>query len=176
MILGVLAVVVFFISHAAGSAEKYEPSMMAAAEVEPSVEMTGVGAPIDFDEGSFDSDGDGVSPKVKDMVHQAQVQQVQIQEQKQLTDDLLDEVNALRGALIEKRFKSLDQKARRRGWHRNRRIPKEGSRHWDEYQEWMFLKENREEVKKPKLKKRPKAAAKPIQASQKHYKPDWLME
>jgi len=177
LILGMTAGVVFFLNLSVGSMEKSEPVMALMSDSEPSDGVAMV-APPPADNADADADSDGVS-ELAPLMKQAQVQHQQIQEQKQLTDDLLDEVNALRGALIEKRFQSLDKLARRRGWTRNRRIPKEGRRYWDEYREWLFLKENLEDVKnpfKPKLKKRPKSAAKPIQVSKKQYRPDWLME
>lgn len=171
MIVGVLAAVIFSLTLSAGSVESSDRAMLISADVEPQV----AAAPPPPE----DADGDGVSD-LDPLAHQTQVQQQQIQEQQDQTNAILEEVNALRGALIEKRFERLDRLAKRRGWHRNRRIPKEGRRYWDEYQEWKYLKENLEEVKKPKLEKPKKApssvAAKPMKASKKQYKPDWLME
>lgn len=110
-----------------------------------------------------------------------------MQVQQQQTEAMLDQVNELRITLIEKRFERLDKLAKKRGWDRNRRIPKDGRRYWDDYQEWSYLKANLEDLKKPespkpevleleKLKKQKKAAPKPIQAAQRQYKPDWLLE
>lgn len=184
MAVGVVGVVVFFLSFSAGSVENSDRAMLISADVEPPSGVAMTAPPAD----NSDADGDGVG-ELAPLVRQTQVQQQQIQEQRQLTNDLLEEVNAMRGLLIEKRFESLDKLAKRRGWHRNRRIPKKGNRWWEEYREWDFLKDNLEEVKKPpepepkpkleKLKKslkKTKAAAKPIQAAKKQYKPDWLVE
>jgi len=168
---GVLLVVGIGYFTLMGGMAKSAPPDMLMAEAFP---------PADADEV-----GDGASSEIKTLVQQTMKQQDRMQDQQQQTETMLDEVNELRVLLIEKRFRRLDKLAKRKGWDRNRRIPKEGRRHWDEYQEWVYLKANLEDLKKPDppkpetpvLKKLQKGAApKPIKAAKKEYKPDWIME
>lgn len=79
-----------------------------------------------------------------------EVQQVQMQQVQQQVVDLSDDIAFIRLKLIEERFQSLQQMAEANGWGGNcvPSIPPPGSLLRPSYDEWVFLKENLDAIRR----------------------------
>lgn len=103
------------------------------------------------------------------VVAQTKAHRQKILKQEKRVDRIEASVESLRRNLIEDRFSTLDQLARRKRW--GRRPPREGHRDFKKYQEWLFIRERKEQLKLPK--RTPKAP--PIRVEPKDLSPTKAM-